>query len=136
VATGELFEDLLVNQQLLSVLEPDADVLDALIVDDQRDRVVASCCGAISEQAADPETWARLSLAHRNEQSFAAFSLVRFPEFVMSLYGEIADRSAQPPDPMEIAAWLAPRLLSHDEQDFVPAPLDNSDATPSSFGFL
>lgn len=113
----------LAHQGLLDEPAPTAD-LDALIVDGHLDLVATSCRHAIVEHEADRETWVRLALACRSQQNFAAFALVRFPEIVMALHGEIVERSRRTPDPIEVAAWVAPLLLSRGEDGFVPARLD------------
>ncbi|WP_119727838.1 HEXXH motif domain-containing protein [Thermomonospora amylolytica] len=63
----------------------------------------------LRDDPADIDAWSGLAVAVRRAGTTpAAASLPAHPELVAAVHRRVAERSAVPPDPLEIAAWLAP----------------------------
>jgi HEXXH motif-containing protein len=120
IADPDWFQQIASNQGYLGILDNDAHISDAQMVDGQIDTVVRHCIDEIAIDSGNHEAWALLALAVRDQRDMTAYALTRFPETVMSVYCAISRRYGVTTDPLGLAFWMAPLLLRQDDRLFTP----------------
>jgi HEXXH motif-containing protein len=116
---AQLFSDLKANIALARSLYPTVSLADLALIDGEREEAIETYLGLINDDCHDLDAWAGLAVSCEMNHTLAGQVLGRFPETVRGVYVRIIETWQHPPDLLEVAAWLAPALLTQDPNLFL-----------------
>lgn len=118
LADREWFMEIMNNESYLHMLDENADLLDVWLMADRFEDVAMESCERIARDGDDLESWLRLALSCRELRDFSSFTLTNFPEVAHAVYMAILAKGGPAPNPLDLARWLAPALLTSHKSSF------------------